>query len=155
MRNRVLAFGIVVCTLLSFLVFGTAKAPVQAQSSKIVCDSTLATLIYVAAHDYGYHSTVDLTKFETGQFGPLFQSMMAMGSMKATEAAMMEGTKEASMMEGTKESGMMMEGTKDAMGAKMVDLKPGIVKGENEACTKLRAEVEGYLFTKFSAGMKK
>jgi hypothetical protein len=137
MRNRVLALGIIVCTLVTFLAFGPSTALTQAQSTKIVCDSTLATLVYVAAHDYGYHASADLTKFETGQFTPLFQSMMS--------GAMMEGTKDASMM----------AGTKDAMGAMMVDLKPGVVRGENEACTKLRADVEGYLFAKFSAGMRK
>jgi len=148
MQKRVLTLGIVVCSFITFLALGPTAAPVQAQSTKIVCDSTLATLVYVAAHDYGYHATMDLTKFETGQFTPLFQAMMA--GMK------MEGTKDAmgAMMEGTKEAAMM-EGTKDAMAAKMVDLKPGVVQGENEACTKLRAEVEGYLFTKFEAGMKK
>lgn len=147
MRNRVLSLSLVICFTLALMVVGTATKPVQAQSgASVTCDSTLITLLYVAEANYGFHSAMDLAKFEKGQFKSMFDSMMmAPNAMMATESAMMAATPDA-MMAAT--SAMM--GTPDAM---MAALKPGVVQGEDAACTSLRAEVEGYLMTKFSSMM--
>jgi len=146
MRNRVLSLSVVLCLLLTLLVVGSAPTRVQAQSSATVtCDSTLITLLYVAEHDYGFHSAMDLTKFEKGQLTPLFTAMMSAGAMMGTQEAMMSGTPE---MMGTHDA--MMAGTPEA---KMTELKPGIVTGEKADCRNLRAEVEGYLLTKFTGAM--
>jgi hypothetical protein len=44
-----------------------------------------------------------------------------------------------------------MTGTEEAM----MTLKPGVVAGENETCTKLRAEVEAFLYDSLTGMMKK
>ena len=143
MRNRVLSLSAVVCLVLTLIAVGSASTRVQAQAGNVVCDSTLITLLYAAEHDYGFHSATDLSKVEKGQFTPLFTSMMSAG-------AMMAGTPDAMMAAATPEA--MMAATPDAM---MTALKPGVVQGENAACTSLRAEVEGFLFTKFTGAMHK
>jgi hypothetical protein len=121
--------------------FAVANPKAQAQGDTVVCDSTLVTLLYVAESEYGFKAmSTDVSKLEKGQFKGLFEAMMA---------NMMEGTPEA-MMEGTPEA---MMGTPEAMMDAMVKLTPGVVAGENEACTALRAEIEAFLFEKFSAGM--
>jgi hypothetical protein len=157
MRNRLLV--VIVCLLVAAAGFVPRHAAAQSDSA-IVCDSTLVTLLYLAEHDYGFKSAIDASKFEKAQFKPWFDSMMAMGGtmMEATQPAMMESTKDAmnsgAMMETTQPA--MMESTKDAMngGAMMASLKPGVVQGENESCTKLRAEIEGFLHTKLGSMTK-
>ena len=140
MRKLLLTLATAATVALATIAIPTAT-PVQAQGdAPIVCDSTLATLVYVAVHDYGFQSMMDVTKFEQGQFAPLYAAMMQ-NMMSSTPETMMESTPEM-MMEATPE--MMMGGTV---------LTAGVVTGEPEACTQLRAEVEGYLFAKFSAGM--
>jgi ABC-type proline/glycine betaine transport system substrate-binding protein len=139
MRKLLVTLAAAASLALAAIAIPTA-APVQAQGDQpIMCDSTLATLVYVAIHDYGYQPSMDVTKFEQGQFAPLYAAMMQ-SMMSSTPEAMMEAT--PAMMEATPE--MMMGGTV---------LKAGVVTDEPEACTQLRAEVEGYLFAKFSAGM--
>src|SRR5215468_10251429 len=99
MRNRILALAMLIATLAAVVALSGTVRPAQAQGDKpVVCDSTLITLVYLAEHDYGYHSSMDMTKFETGQFKPLFDSMMA--AMQGTPQAMMSGT-EQPMMAGT------------------------------------------------------
>jgi hypothetical protein len=145
MRNRLLV--VIVCLLVAAAGFVPRPAAAQGDSA-IVCDSTLVTLLYLAEHDYGFKSSMDASKFEKGQFKPWFDSMMARNGgamMEATQPAMMESTKDA--MNGS----AMMEATQPAM---MASLKPGVVQGENESCTKLRAEVEGFLLTKLGSMTK-
>jgi hypothetical protein len=144
MRNRVVFTCALVCLLLSTIALAPQTIHTYAQGQTTTCDSTLITLLYVAEHDYGFKSSMDVGQFEKGQFKPLFDAMMAMGAndtMMATPAAAMAATE-----------GAMMAATQDAM---MANLKPGVVQGENETCTKLRAEVESFLFTKFSDAMMK
>lgn len=130
--------------LAAVLVFVGAAAPraqvARAQDDMMlhVCDSTLITLLYIAEHDYGFHSMeMDLSTFDKGQYAPLFDAMMEMmaGEEMATEEAMME---EEMMME-------PMEG--------MTMLTPGNIEGEDEACTALRAELDAYLYQALSAAM--
>lgn len=140
MRTRLLSLALVVVLAAAAFVAAAPRA-VQAQDGMIVCDSTLITLLYVAEHDYGFKPSMDVSTFEKGQFKPLFDAMMAMmESMEATPEATMEG------------EGGMMESTPDAS---MVMLTPGVVQGENESCTKLRAEVETFLLEKFKSSMMK
>ncbi|MFN8417975.1 MAG: hypothetical protein U0528_01820 [Anaerolineae bacterium] len=72
----------------------------QSMDSAIVCDSTLITLLYVAEHDYGFHSMTDVSTIEKGQYKPLFDAMMASmdgGMMESTPDSMMAGTPDAMM----------------------------------------------------------
>jgi hypothetical protein len=141
MRKQLLSLAIVAILALTAITIPTAQ-PVHAQGDQpVVCDSTLATLVYVAIHDYGFKPSMDVTKFEQGQFGPLYAAMMT-SMMESTPAAMMDSTP-AAMMESTPEA-MMMGG---------VELKAGVVQGEPEACTQLRAAVESYLYAKFQESM--
>lgn len=114
----------------------------DAMEEKIVCDSTLITLLYIAEHDYGYEPMMDVSVFEKGQFTPLFDAMMAM---------MDEGDMEEEMTEGE----MMEEGemAEDSMMEDTVMLAPGIVADEPAECTELRTSVEGFIYEHFSMAM--
>ncbi|MBX3083811.1 MAG: hypothetical protein KF716_19410 [Anaerolineae bacterium] len=146
MRKQLMTLAAAAILALTVLAIPSAQ-PIHAQGDQpIVCDSTLITLLYVAEHDYGFHSMMDVSKFDKGQFAPLFDAMMK-GMMESTPEAMMDSTPEM-MMESTP---AMMESTPEAMMG--TELRAGAVAGEPEACTQLRAEVEGYLSAKFSEGM--
>jgi hypothetical protein len=138
----VLVFGLV-----SGLVFFAHTSRTQAQDNMdtVTCDSTLVTLLYIAEHDYGFHSMYDVSKVDKGQYGPLFESMMAM--METPEAGMME-TPEAGMME-TPEAGMM-ETPEAGMTEGMTMLTPGTVAGEDQLCTDLRTELDGFFYNTFT-----
>ncbi len=140
MRKQLLTLAAVVTLAITAIAVPVAQ-PVHAQGDQpVVCDSTLITLLYVAEHDYAFKSSMDVSKLEKGQFAPLFDAMMT-SMMEATPAAMMESTPEA-----------MMDSTPAAMMGG-VELKAGIVQGEPETCTQLRAELESFLYTKLSEGM--
>lgn len=139
MRTRI-ALLVLVLTAVAGLVL---IAPVTAQDEAMThtCDSTTILLLYIAEHDYGFHSMMDVTTFEKGQYAPLFAAMMAMmeeGEMAEEE---MMATEEAMM-----EEGEMMEDD-------MMMLAPATIADEDPACTELRAEVEGFLYTTLSAEM--
>jgi hypothetical protein len=125
------------CSLLFALVLSLIAIPVVAQDSMThVCDSTLITLLYIAEHDYGFHSmSMDLATFDKGQYAPLFEAMMSEmseGDMMATEEAMMdEMMTEEAMMEDMGEMTMLM---------------PGAVGGEDPACTDLREELDVFFY---------
>jgi hypothetical protein len=132
MRTRFFAVALVVVMAAALVVGGVAQA--QDEMMTHTCDSTLILLLYIAEHDYGFHSMMDVLTFEKGQYAPLFDAMMAEmegemmeGDMMATEEAMMEGD-------------MMM-------------LSPGNVEGEDTACTDLRAEIEAFLYKTLLADM--
>lgn len=117
--------------------------PAAAQESMThVCDSTLITLLYIAEHDYGFHSMMDVSSFEKGQYAPLFDAMMA--DMMTTEETMMEDD-----MMATEET--MMEG--DTMMEGMTMLVPGAVADEDPACTALREELDAFFYQHFSDAM--
>ncbi|HEX3053905.1 MAG TPA: hypothetical protein VHP83_24835 [Aggregatilineaceae bacterium] len=126
----------------------TTTTRAQDDMPKITCDSTLVTLLYIAEYDYGFHSMSDVSQLEKGPYTSLFDSMM----MGMEEDEMMEGTPEADMMaedemmEGTPEADMMAEGD-------MMALAPGVVTGEDQFCTTLRAELESFFYDYFSQEM--
>jgi hypothetical protein len=138
MRTRIALLVVVLAAVAGLVLI----APVTAQDETMThtCDSTTILLLYLAEHDYGFHSMMDVSTFEKGQYAPLFDAMMAMmeEEMMATEEAMMEeemATEEA-----------MMEG-------EMMMLAPAIIADEDPACTALRAEVEAHLYSTLSADM--
>ncbi len=153
MRNRVLSLALITAILAAGLIVAPLGfRAANAQGGKmVVCDSTLITLLYVAEANYGFKSMMDVATIDKGQFKPLFDAMMAKGGtmMEPTKDAMMQPTKDA-MMEPTKDA--MMQPTKDAM---MMSLKAGVVQGEDGTCTKLRAEVEAFLYEAVSKSMMK
>jgi hypothetical protein len=148
LKRSVLPSVVLLFGLIGGLAF-SALTPVLAQDSmnQVTCDSTLVTLLYIAEHDYGFHSMLDVSKLDKGQYGPLFDQMMAMGegggmSAEATpEAGMMENTPEASMGS-TPESGMMESTTM---------LTPGTVAGEDQFCTDLRTELDTFFYNTFTS----
>jgi hypothetical protein len=129
-------FGkLMIGVLLFALALSLSATPVSAQDTMThVCDSTLITLLYVAEHDYDFHSmSMDLATFDKGQYTPLFDAMMSEmseGDTMATEEAMMDEmiTEEA-----------IMEDMGD-----MTMLAPGAVSGEDRACTALREELDTF-----------
>ena len=136
-------FTLVLAVVGAILVMSLGLTAVSAQDdSMITCDSTVITLLYVAEHDYGYVPMTDVSNIDKGQFAPLFDAMMSMsGEMEATEEPEMAMTEEPEMAM-TEEAAMMTH------------LEPGVVAGENEVCTSLRAELEQYLFDSFQHEMK-
>jgi hypothetical protein len=132
MRTRFFAVALVVVMAAALVAGGVAQA--QDEMMAHTCDSTLILLLYIAEHDYGFHSMMDVSTFEKGQYAPLFEAMMAEmeGEMMESEEAMMEEE--------------MMEGD-------MMLLSPGNVEGEDTACTDLRAEIEAFLYKTLSADM--
>jgi hypothetical protein len=143
MRKSVTALALVCLAVIVTTLAPVTATRSSAQGKTTICDSTLITLLYLAEHDYGFNPMVDVAQFEKGQYKPLFDEMMAMGSadMMATPDASMAATQDASMM-GTMDDSMAV-------------LKPGAVQGENAACTQLRTEVESFLFGKLNAKIKK
>ncbi|MFN8527393.1 MAG: hypothetical protein U0670_02135 [Anaerolineae bacterium] len=141
MTKRIL-FSVVLALVVIGSMVGVTAQPAAQEMMTHTCDSTLIVLLYIAEHDYGFHSMMDVSTFEKGQYAPLFDAMMmdtSMGDMMATEEAMMP-------------SGDMMA-TEDAsmMGGDMMMLTTGNVAGEDEACTALRAEVEAFLYGALTA----
>ncbi len=125
----------------------------------VACDSTLATLLLVAEHDYDYLSSMmdsemGAPNVDLGQFTPLVNDIMAMmmemmdemseEDMMAMEAmnAMMEPMMGMSSVD-------MLAAYEAAMGMEMMDnmtvLEPGNVAGENELCATVRADVENFI----------
>jgi hypothetical protein len=134
--------------LLVFAPFLSRAAQAQDAGMKHVCDSTLIALLYVAESN-GYHSMMDTSTFEKGAWQPLFDAMMASMSsddsmMQPTEAMMATDD----MMQPTE--AMMAPPTEDSM---MMALDPGMVSGEDSACTQLRTDVEAYLYRHYSDEM--
>jgi hypothetical protein len=123
------------------LVFGlllVVLAPVSAQDmmgEKVVCDSTLVTLLFIAEYEYGYEPMLDVGMLEKGQFAPWFEAMMSM---------MADGMMEEEMMSDDMMDDMMMDDM--MMDDMMVTLVPGDVDGEDSFCTALRADVEKFLY---------
>lgn len=146
MRNRIRFTTIVFAIALLTVALSGAQAQDDMMGETIVCDSTLITLLYIAENDYGFHSMMDVSQFEKGQFAPLFEEMMAqmddeMGDM--SDEDMGEDMSGEDMSD--EDMGDDMSG--DDM---MVTLEPGVVEGEDPACTELRAEVESFLFEQFT-----
>jgi hypothetical protein len=132
--------NLVFVTLLVLLV--TSIVPTFAQADmmddeKIICDSTTILLLYIVKYDYGYHSTMDVSVFEKGQYAPLFEAMM-MEEMDEGDDIIM--TEEAMMDD-------------DMMSDDMMILSPLMVEDEDPACTDLRASVEGFLYKTLSNEM--
>ena len=141
--KRVLLTAALACTLVLTTFVGISSRSAQAQDDMMthVCDSTLIGLLYIAEHDYGFHSmAMDLSTFEKGQYAPLFDEMMAMMSEESMDDTMM-ATEEAMM------------GTEESMMGDMVMLTPGHVADEDPACTALRDELDAFLYTALTEGM--
>lgn len=132
---------IVVLVVLFAVIFGailTAPRIVNAQETgRVVCDSTLMTLYYIAQRDYGFQSMTDTTNFEYGQFSPWFSSMAGMATPDASMATPdMAATPDAMM---TPDASMML-------------LMPGLVANENASCATLRSELESFFWARFNTG---
>lgn len=135
MRTRLIV------VLLVLVMAAALTVSVQAQDEMMlhVCDSTLITLLYIAEHDYGFHSMMDTATFDKGQFAPLFDAMMAEMS-----GEMMEQPEATMMPEGE----MMMEPVEG-----MTMLTPAVVADEDPACTDLRNELDAFLYKALSEKM--
>ena len=120
-----------------------ALAQGDTMSDKIVCDSSLITLLLVAEGDYGYHD-MDTSVYDKGELQPLFDNMMSMMDNSMGGDTMMEG-------EMTPEAMMGEEMTPDAMMGDTMMLPHGDVAGEPAECTALRTSVQSFLYTALTA----
>jgi hypothetical protein len=127
--------------LLTVLVLSLTLPAAAQDEMMITCDSTLITLLFVAEYSYGFHSMMDVSTIDKGQYAPLFESMMAMMEDDMMDEDMAE------------EETMEEEMAEDEMMDDMMMLAPGVVEGEPAECTALRAEIETYLYDHFSMEM--
>lgn len=167
MRNllsRLLVFcALVAATATLVLVFAPARSTVQAQDDMgVACDSTLATLLLVAEHDYDYLSSMmmempeSMPNLDLGQYTPLINEIVAMmtemaGEMTEEEMMAMEemNTMMADMM--AMSDADLINSYFTGMGMDAVDfsmyttLTPGNVEGQDEVCAQVRASVQQFL----------
>jgi hypothetical protein len=124
--------------------FGTRQAAVEAQDSKVACDLTLLTLLYISEHEYGHFPMTDITNLDKGQYTPLFEAMMAeMAEMTPTEEPEMVETEMPEMTE-----------TEEAP-SEYTQLPHGDIPGEDQLCTDLRHELDSWFLEHFKHMMMK
>jgi hypothetical protein len=140
MLKRALALTILLALFAGIALSPAAPTHAQDDSPSITCDSTLILLLYVAEHDYSFHSMSDTAPFEKGVYAPLFDEMMA-NDMGEDDMMSPEATMEADMSDSMSSEDEMMP------------LAPGVVQGEDMACTELRAELEGFFYNTFTQAM--
>ncbi len=130
--------------LIVIFVLSMAVPMVHAQDEMMThtCDSTTITLLFIAESDYGFHSMMDTSTFEKGQFAPMFDAMMAMMEDMGDDA-MMEETPMA-------EDDAMMDDT--MMDDSMMLMAP-VIADEDPACTDLRTELETFFYDHYSMMM--
>jgi hypothetical protein len=160
MLKRAAFLSLVVMVALGGGLFTAAAHPTFAQDNSgdnmgmITCDSTLVTLLFIAENDYGFHSMMDVSTLEKGEYAPLFEEMMAqmdqgdMGGDNMGEGDMSGDNMGEGDMSGGDES---MGG--DNMNGDMMMLSPGVVPGEDQFCTDLRAELEAFFYDYFTNSM--
>jgi hypothetical protein len=148
MFKRAAFLSLVAVIALGGGLFASAAHPTQAQDSSgdsmamITCDSTLVTLLFIAENDYGFHSMLDVASLEKGEYQPLFDAMMAQ----------MDEMGGDNMGEGDTSGDNMGEGdmSGDNMSGDMMMLSPGVVPGEDQFCTDLRAELESFFYEHYT-----
>ena len=137
--------SVVLCLVFVVALVAPASAQDTMMSDKIVCDSTLITLLLVAENNFGFHSMMDVSQFEKGQFQPLFDTMMAnMDAMSSGDMSSSDMTDNGDMMQEATPDDTMMGDTM------MVTLEPGNIADEPTECTDLRTEIQSYLYDTLS-----
>lgn len=167
MRKNVLLTVVLAAALLISLSFAPSTLT-QAQDAMIVCDADVILSLYIAEYYFGYGALnammmkegeamkddqmmgamVDVSKFDKGQFAPLFDSMMSMmgenmmtpGGIKIDEA-MMQKLSEAMKMDAM---GMMKEMMPGTDMSKMTTLVSAVIPNEPQECTALRASLNQF-----------
>ncbi len=143
MRNA----RILVLALVALLLVVSLAVPTTAQDDMThTCDSTTILLLFLAEHDFGYAPMMDLSTFDFGQYGPLFDMQMAM--VESGEAEMMSEEDSTMMME---EMATMMESMEPMEG--VTTLAPATIADEDPACTELRSSVENFIYGHFAMEM--
>ena len=135
--------SVLLAAIFVFALVVPALAQGDTMSDKIVCDSTLMTLLLVAEGDYGYHD-MDTSVYDKGELQPAFDSMMSMMDESMGSDTMMGD-------EMTPEAMMGDEMGSDTMMDDSMMLPHGDVAGEPEECTALRTSVESFLYTALTA----
>jgi hypothetical protein len=162
---RTLGFGRVLSLVLVAALVFAVSVPIYAQDDmSVACDSTLVTLLLVAERDYGYLSSKmdlgEMTNIDLGQYDSLFSSIMS--AMMTDEMSEEEMTSDDAMNARVEEMRMMGSAEMLADYAEMTGmanesmtvLEPGVVSGENELCTTLRADVEQFILAHILADME-
>ncbi len=149
--RRTLPLLLAVCVVLEF---ATPRPSVLAQDSQpVVCDSTLALLLLVAEHDYGYLSNKPaLPNIDLGQYAPLIDQIIALKQSVETnpeESAAVQTRQRLidSMMTLSTNDLLAQDRSMgiDATGGAGMVLADGSIVSENERCTSVRADVEKFL----------
>jgi hypothetical protein len=176
MRNYVSRFMVfcafVVATATLVFAFGVISAPVQAQDdAAVACDSTLATLLLVAEHEYDYlsHMMMEMPEsvpnLDLGQYGPLIESIVAMMTAMAedmSEEDMMAMEEMNTMVAGMMEmsdtnlinSYLSASGMGEADFSTLTTLAPGDIEGQDATCAAVRADVSQFLLVHTVADME-
>jgi hypothetical protein len=162
MRTRLALF--VLTLVVAGLAFTASRQAVRAQDKKIVCDADLILTLYIAENNFNYAAVngklmadkemakmaMDSSKFDYGQFAPLFDGMMkAMGKDMMSpgvkmDEKMMKGMSDMMMMDAASMEKAMGEMMKDTDMSKMTKLVPATIQGEAKECTALRDHLRQY-----------
>jgi hypothetical protein len=136
------------------------------------CDSTLVLLVGLAQRYFGYTPSagIDITSFEYGQFGPLYDmSTMMSGDMSGTGDTTGQATSDPAMQPTTDASGSTggtsgeatsdpaMQPTTDSAGGtggmmSGVMLNPPMITDEDPMCMMLRSDVEFFFNNEIQMG---
>lgn len=136
----------------------------QDDMAKITCDSTLATLLLVAEHDYDYlsHMMTDemmmdspATHVDLGALTPVVDNIIMMMMSMDEDMSMGDMSEEEMMAHDEMLASMMAMSPADQVAAymssmnmetmDMMPLPPGNVAGEDPQCAAVRADVEAFL----------
>ncbi len=150
--SRFTLLAVVLALLFSFTLNVTPR--VQADTKKVVCDSDLVLSLYIAENNLGFGAVEDLlmqdksmkmvdpTTIDTGQFTPLFETMMKnMDSSMVVKGTTMSGTDVKAIADLMAHPSDMMKGMDVS---RYTALKPAKIAGEPATCTMLRAELNEF-----------
>jgi hypothetical protein len=162
------------------LVLTSAPSPTKAQDNgPITCDSSLVLMLLIAQQDYGFHSqTLDLARFERGQYAPLFTMLESdpawqesqlsnqPGMTGQDQAGQTDQTGQAGQSGQTDQSGQAGQsdqagqtdqsgqaGQSDQAGQVTgITLQPATIQGEDQYCSQLRTELVSFLSSEIQVG---
>lgn len=151
MKPRTSLRLIVTLAVLSVLIVSLSPTVILAQTTdSVTCDSTLATLLILAARDYRFTSTLDLSGFNFGQYTAAAQTALNLatqsvdaaatqavaGVAQANSAVDQAATQAASALD-------QVSGTvADAAAAQVADALGQTVEGVDAASTQAAAAIE-------------
>lgn len=144
--------------LLIVLLVAMGVVPAAAQdgdSENVQCDASTILLLLVAEGDYGFHSELDLSVYDRGEFSDMFGFMMdnMMGDDMAEDDMAEDDMAEDDMAEDDMSDESMDEDMGDDEMMDDMTTLSRVIDGEPEACTSLRAELVQFFIDEYNMMM--